>query len=162
MAVVVVSTCRSGPALYQRSDSAIWWITYTTADGHRVRESTKTADRDTAQRILDDKRGCIARGETILPRVDKVTYDEAKVDLRAYYETHKTRDITEADQRLAHLDPFFTGRRLVTITPDIITAYARTRQNEKAANGTINRSWRPSASSCGWPTSTASSRGCRS
>jgi integrase len=71
--------------------------------------------------------------------MDKITYDEAKLDLRAYYETHKTRDIAEADQRLAHLDPFFTGRRMVTITPDIITAYARSRQDEKAANGTINQ-----------------------
>jgi hypothetical protein len=60
-----------------------------------VRESTKTTDRDAAQRILDDKRGRIARGEVVLPRTEKVTYDDAKRDLRAYYETHKARDVAE-------------------------------------------------------------------
>jgi hypothetical protein len=40
--------------LYKRSDSEVYWISYTNATGKRVRESTKTTDRDTAQRILDD------------------------------------------------------------------------------------------------------------
>ena len=31
----------------------------------------------------------------VLPRTEKVTYDDAKPDLRAYYETHKTRDVAE-------------------------------------------------------------------
>jgi integrase len=118
-----------------------------------VRESTKTTDYDTAKRILDDKRGRMARGEIVLPRADKVTYNEARDDLKRYYETHKTRDIDEAEARLKHLDSFFSGRRLVMITPDIITAYAAQRQATKtvpaedggastlpgAANGTINR-----------------------
>lgn len=135
--------------LYQRPDSQVWWMSYTTVDGRRVRESAKTTDYDTAKRILDDKRGKIARGEVVLPRLDKIMYDEARVDLRTHYETHKTRDLDEADARLTHLDAFFTGRRLATITPDVVTAYARARQmptkrddgTEKpgAANGTINR-----------------------
>jgi len=124
-------------------------MSYTTADGRRVRESTKTTDYDTAKRMLDDKRGRIARGEVVLPRLDKVTYDEARDDLRAFYEPHKTRDLAEADVRLKHLDAFFKGYRLANITPDVITKYVRDRQAPKmrdeeeaepgAANGTINR-----------------------
>ena len=135
--------------LYQRPDSEVWWITYTKADGRRVRESTGTTIYDDAKRVLDDKRGRLARGEQILPRLDKVTYDEAKADLRAYYETRRTRDLAEADARLKHLDAFFTGRRLVTIGQDVITAYVKKRQTARtaeegaeragAANGTINR-----------------------
>jgi integrase len=135
--------------LYQRPDSEVWWITYTTADGRRVRESAKTTDRDAAQRILDDKRGRIARGEVFVPRLDKITYDEAKADLRVYYETHRTRDVAEADARLKHLDAFFSGRRLSTIGQDTVTEYAAQRLAPKkaedgteipgAANGTINR-----------------------
>jgi len=83
--------------LYQRPDSQVWWMSYTTVDGRRVRESTKTTDYDIAKRMLDDKRGRIARGETVLPRLDKITYNEARDDLRAFYETHKTRDLAEAD-----------------------------------------------------------------
>jgi integrase len=124
-------------------------LSYRTADGRRVRESSKTTDREIAKRILEDKRGRLARGETLLPRVDRITYNEARDDLRTYYETHATRDLAEADARLKHLDRFFAGRRLVAITPDVITAYARARQAPKraddgtskpgAANGTINR-----------------------
>ena len=124
-------------------------MSYTTVDGRRVRESTKTTDYDIAKRMLDDKRGRIARGETVLPRLDKITYDEARDDLRAFYETHKTRDLAEADVRLKRLDAFFRGYRLANITPDIITKYVRDRQAPKmldegeaepgAANGTINR-----------------------
>ncbi len=125
--------------LYRRPDSDIWWTSYTTADGRRVRESTGTADYDTAKRVLDDKRGRLARGEILLPRLDKITYNEARADLLDYYETRQTRDPAEAERRLAHLDPFFAGRRLASVTPDIVTAYARSRQSEGAANGTINR-----------------------
>jgi len=135
--------------LYKRPDSDIWWITYTTADGRRVRESTKTADWDTAKRTLDDKRGRLARGEVLVPRLDRVTYDEARNDLRAYYESYKTRDLAEADGRLKHLDAFFNGRRLAAIGEDAVTAYVASRQAAKptedgattpgAANGTINR-----------------------
>ena len=75
----------------------------------------------------------------MLPRLDKILYEDARADLRAFYETHKTRDIAEADQRLKRLDPFFMGRRLVTITPDIVTSYAQYRLGQHAANGTINR-----------------------
>src|SRR5215470_13263145 len=135
--------------LYQRPDSEIWWISYTTAGGKRVRESTGTTVWDEAKRLLDDKRGRLARGEIVLPRLDKITYDEARNDLRTFYETHRTRDLDEADARLEHLDAFFAGRRLASIGQDTFTAYAAQRQAPRkgedgierpgAANGTINR-----------------------
>ena len=40
--------------LYQRPDSEVWWRSYTTADGRRVRESSRTTERETAKRILKD------------------------------------------------------------------------------------------------------------
>ena len=135
--------------LYQRPDCEVWWISYTTAGGERVRESTGTTVYDDAKRVLDDKRGRLARGEVVLPRLDKIAYDEARADLRAFYETHRTRDLDEADARLEHLDAFFAGRRLASIGQDTVTAYARHRQAARkaedgterpgAANDTINR-----------------------
>jgi hypothetical protein len=49
------------------------------------------------------------------------------------------RDETEAGYRLAHLRPFFTGRRAVEIRQALVTEYVARRQTEKASNGTINR-----------------------
>ncbi len=45
----------------------------------------------------------------------------------------------EAEWRLTHLDRFFTGRKLASIGPADATAYAATRQEQEAANATINR-----------------------
>ncbi len=128
-----------GDGLYKRPDSEVFWISYIDVNGTRRRESTKTTDRETAKRILDDRRGRVARGEILLPRVDRVTYDEGRADLLTYYETHGTRDLAEAKARLAHLDTFFTGRKLVSIGQAEATAYAKARLDEDAAAGTINR-----------------------
>jgi integrase len=38
--------------LYQRPDSGVFWASYQDASGRRVRESLKTNDRDTAERLL--------------------------------------------------------------------------------------------------------------
>jgi len=82
-----------------------------------VRESTRTTDKEAAKRLLKDREDRAARGEVLLPRVDRITYDEARADLIKYYKTYETRDTGEAEARLKHLDTFFSKRRLVTITP---------------------------------------------
>jgi integrase len=135
--------------LYQRPDSDVYWISYNGSDGRRVRESTRTTDKEAAKRLLKDREGRAARGEVLLPRVDRITYDEARADLIKFYKTYETRDIGEAETRLKHLDAFFSKRQLVAITPDVVTSYADERRAERkdetgdtipgAANGTINR-----------------------
>jgi len=54
--------------LYQRDGSEYYYLDYIDANGRRVRESSKTTDREAAQRMLDDRRRCIARGQAVLPR----------------------------------------------------------------------------------------------
>jgi len=117
--------------LYQRPDSDVYWISYNGSDGRRVRESTRTNDKEAAKRLLKDREGRAARGEVLLPRVDRITYDEARADLIKFYKTYETRDTGEAEARLKHLDAFFSKRRLVTITPDVVTSYADERRAER-------------------------------
>ncbi len=125
--------------LYKRPDSDVFWLSYTNLAGKRVRESAKTTDRDTAKNMLKDREGRVARGEVLLPRADRIAYDEARTDLVVYYETHKTRDLSEAKARLTHLDASFTDWKLVSIGQADATAYAKARQGQEAAAGTINR-----------------------
>jgi integrase len=47
--------------------------------------------------------------------------------------------LEEAEYRLKHLDNFFVGQRIAAINPARITAYMAKRQEEGAANATINR-----------------------
>lgn len=102
-------------------------------------ESTGLTNEAEAKRLLKEREGRVATGQPVLPRMDKIRYEEARADLVAFYETYGTRDVSEAKARLAHLDPYFAGRKLVTIGPADATSYAAARQHEEAANGTINR-----------------------
>lgn len=75
----------------------------------------------------------------MMPRADRVRYDEAAADLRQHYEATGTRGLEEADYRLAHLKAHFAGVRLASIGPADATAYVAKRQAAEASNGTINR-----------------------
>ena len=123
--------------LYRHPKSPFWFLSYTGSDGKRVRESSKTADRAEALRILDDKRGRVARGDVVLPRADKVGFDEAARDMVEEYTANKKRDLQELNGRLVHLTKFFAGKRLATIKPDLVTRYVLSRQSAGAADGTI-------------------------
>lgn len=116
----------------------IWWIKYY-VNGRPIRESTGTDKETAAKNILKDRLGRVATGQPILPRADRVRYEEVVQDLRQHYETTGRRDLEEADYRLQNLKSFFAGRRIVSMGPADITAYVGQRQTEGAANGTINR-----------------------
>jgi integrase len=116
----------------------IWWVKYY-RDGRPIRESTGTTSESAARRFLKEREGRVATGQPILPRADRIRYEEVAQDLRRHYETTGARDLDEADFRLAHLRRFFLGRRIAGIGPADGTAYALKRQAEGAENGTINR-----------------------
>jgi len=89
--------------------------------------------------VLKEREDLVATGQPILPRVDRIRYEEASADLVEHYKTTEDRELGETEARLKHLDRFFASSRLVTITPDIVTRYAGARKDQGAANGTINR-----------------------
>jgi len=128
-----------GDGIYKRPDYETYWITYKNADGQRVRENAKTTDRGIAKRIRDERVGRVARGEHLDPRRDQTAYEEAREDLLTYYRVHGTRDLGEAEGRLAHLDPYFSGRGIAKIDAGAIEEYVAHRQKAEAANATINR-----------------------
>jgi hypothetical protein len=92
-----------------------------------------------AQRALNDRVGKIARGEPVLPRLDRVMYAEAAIDLREYDTSSGGRDVKEAGYKLAHLGGFFAHYRLAAIGPAGTTRYTVKRLEEGASNATINR-----------------------
>ncbi len=116
----------------------VWWIKYY-VNGKAVRESTETDSETKARRVLKEREGRVAGGQPLLPRVDRIRYEEAAADLRRHYTVTGERNLEEAEYRLAHLDAFFAHRRLASIGPADATTYAERRQAEKASNGTVNR-----------------------
>jgi integrase len=136
------ATSRTKPHLYGDGSlylrGRIWWIRYF-VDGIERFESTRSPNEADARRLLDARRGDRARGLPIQPKLDRVRYIDAAQALRQHYQTTGCRDVTEAGWRLAHLDRFFTGRRLASIGPKDAEAYARRRQEAGASNASINR-----------------------
>lgn len=63
--------------------------------------------------------------------MDRILYDPLAADLRHHYRMTGKRNLIEVEDRLAHLDRFFQGRRAASITGADLTEYAAKRQAEK-------------------------------
>lgn len=118
--------------------SRILWCKYY-VNGRAVRESTGTDKEQEARRFLKAREGAVATGQPVLPRVDRIRYEEVAGDLRRHYETTECRNLREADGRLTPLKAFFAGYRVVGITAPVVTTYVAKRQAEDVSNATINR-----------------------
>ena len=116
----------------------IWWAKYH-VNGRHVRESTGTDRESEARRFLKEREGRAATGQPILPRADRVRYEEVAQDLLAHYRTTGCRNLNEAEKRLKHLDAFFASRRIAVLNGAGFSGYVAKRQEERAANGTVNR-----------------------
>jgi integrase len=126
------------PGETEARESSVWWCKYY-VDGRPVRESTGAAKETEARRFLKQREGAASTGAPILPRADRVRYEDIRKDLVEHYATTGRRDAEELGWRLKHLDRFFDGRRVATITDDLVTSYVKHRQAQGASNGTINR-----------------------
>jgi len=120
------------------SHGSVFWVKYY-ADGRPIRESTGTKDKKQAARFLKGREGRIVLGQPVMPRADRVRYEEIADDLKRYYETTGKREWREAKARFDHLRQFFVGWRVVAIGSAEIAKYTEKRRGERAANGTINR-----------------------
>jgi len=115
------------------------WTAKFYVNGAPLRVSTGCEDRGEAKDWLRQKEGQVAKGEPIVPRYDRVRYDEIAKDLRQEYQTNGSRNLKEAEIRLAHLDRHFRGWRALRIGRPEVIAYCQKRQEEGASNATINR-----------------------
>src|SRR5262245_8848047 len=102
------------PGETEARESSVWWCKYY-SNGRPIRESTSTEKETEARRFLKQREGAVATGAPILPRADRIRYEEIAEDLRAHYRATGRRDMVEAETRLAHLDLFFTQRRVAAI-----------------------------------------------
>jgi len=122
--------------LYKRG--GVYWIQYF-ANGRRQRESTGTSKKLEAERVLRAREGRVALGQPVLPRVDRIKYEEIRADLERHYEAHGTRDLAEFRRRAVHLDRLFAGRRVAQIGPADVDAYVVARQAMGMKPGTVRR-----------------------
>jgi integrase len=129
--------------IYQRGD--LWWIQYSVR-GKRYRESVgrdekgRPKNEAAAVNLLKQKIRDVGNGKPVGPDVDKTTMGELAKILTDEYKANGRRASVIVSP-LAHLTEYFgEHQRVIDITSDRVTAYIAKRQEQKAANGTINRS----------------------
>jgi integrase len=119
--------------------SRVWWIRYY-RNGRRHEESSGSTRKSDAERLLRLREGAIAKGEAVSAEVGRLTFDQAAADVVRDYRFNGKRTLGHLERRLnLHLLPFFGGRRLASIDTAAVRAYCEHRQDQGAANGTINR-----------------------
>jgi integrase len=115
----------------------VWWIKYS-RDGRPFRESARSSKREDALQLLRDRMGRMAHGVQINPRADRVTWNELCANLLTHYGINR-RPLATAKNNIRHLTDFFGGWRAHRITGEDVQRYVLNRQDQGAANATINR-----------------------
>jgi integrase len=107
-------------------------------DGQMLEESTGTTSRREAERLLKLREGDVERGLPVSPKMGRLRFREAVLDVIADYELKGNKTTGEVQRRLRlHLLPVFAERRLVAITTADLRAYAVQRKSMGAAAATI-------------------------
>lgn len=128
---------RGEGCIYSVKGSANWYLKYY-VNGKPCVEATGSPDRKLAEKILKGRMAKKTLG-LLVPGAEKVTFDKMKSDVLNDYIINGKKSLGRLKICLESLTEFFGGDRAQAITTDRIKVYARERQAECAANGTINR-----------------------
>ena len=115
-----------------------WTIKYSYL-GKQRKESSGSAKRSDAGKLLQRRLSEIAGGRLIGPDVERRTYDDLRAMLLNDYKINARKSLERVEDAVGHLDGMFAGMRALDVTADKILVYMAARQAEKAANATINR-----------------------
>lgn len=122
-----------------RKQSRVWWIRYY-RNGRRHEESSHSTKKGEAERLLKIREGDVASGKPVTADAARYTFDEAAAAVVTDYKLKGNKSLPGVERRIRlHLEPYFGGRRLASITTDLINNYTLQRQEADAANATIRR-----------------------
>jgi integrase len=116
----------------------IYWIAYYHR-GKEFRESSYSESEKEARRLLKKRIGEVGTGRFTGGREERLTFDDLANGLLTDYHVNKRRSLRSARLSISHLRWFFGLQHAIDITTDRVKAYAAKRQQEGAANASINR-----------------------
>jgi len=120
--------------VYRRG--TVFWIRYSFR-GRKIRESSHSAQRGEAVRLLKKRLAEMGTGRLVGPNADRTTADDLWTMLQDDYRLNGRRSIARVEVALVHLRAFFTFARVPDITADRVASYIRMRQEANAAPATI-------------------------
>lgn len=125
--------------LYQPKGSRFYWIKFH-VNGVPVRESTQTANKRKAQRFLNTRLAQVSNGSFLSLKAERTTVQELADDFLRDYRVNNRKSFHDVQERwMLHLEPFFGHLRASRVSSDLIVKYVDSRQQQGAANATINR-----------------------
>jgi hypothetical protein len=128
-------------SIYQRANSPFLWVKfYVPGNPKPIRESTKTADPDEAQRYLHRRLGEVATGKFAGTEPERIKVNGLFDLVEEDYENNGRASGKMLRSRLKnHLRPFFGALRASQVGSRQIANYIAKRRKEGAENATINR-----------------------
>jgi hypothetical protein len=121
-------------SVYRRG--LVYWLKYRVQD-RIIRESSDTDNLQAARRLLHLREGAAAEGRPIIPRAEGITVDQLLDAVLADYQANGQR-LDRLMISFKHLRPALGARRAVHVKPADVTAYTVARQDQGAANASIN------------------------
>ena len=119
--------------------SPIWWIKFH-KDGRPFYESSGSTIKGDAKRLLRTREGDVVRGVAIAPRMGSRKFKELGQDVIIDYKINGKKSYKETEGRFRlHILPYLGHLKASLISTATMQAYIAKRQEEDAANGTINR-----------------------
>ncbi len=123
-------------SVYKRG--RIFWISYY-HNGKTYCESSHSVKKKDAEKLLKSREGSVVDHKFSGPNVEKITFDELMQDLLNNYKMNNRKSLDRVNFSLLHLAEKFSGAKAIHITTDSVQRYIIHRQEERAANATINR-----------------------
>jgi hypothetical protein len=114
------------------------WMMKLWVGGKPLKRSTRTTSRAVASRQLGQWKAQLRQG-TYVPAADQTRFDDLATLLIDEYRANARKSLGRAEAGVDHLKGFFAGWRAQAISTDRVLAYVRHRQQQRAANATINR-----------------------
>jgi integrase len=117
--------------------SPTWEISYH-HNGAELRESSHSSEERAAIKLLKKRVQELGRGVVGI-REERVTFEQLTEDLKNDYRINGKRSLDSVELSISHLAGFFGNDRAVNITTDRVRSYIVKRQEQGAANASINR-----------------------
>ena len=114
------------------------WTMKLWVGGKPVKRSSATSSRARANKQLEQWKAHVRQG-IYVPDADQTRFEDLATLLTNEYRANGRKSLDRVEDAIDHLQEFFHGWRAQALSSDRILAYVRQRQEQEAANATINR-----------------------
>ena len=114
------------------------WMMKLWVGGKPLKRSARTTSRAQANKQLEQWKAQIRQG-VYVPDADQTRFEDLVTLLLGEYRANGRKSLDRVEDAVDHLKGFLAGWRALAISTDRVVAYVRHRQDQEAANATINR-----------------------